>query len=101
MAFEKRLTDANELLQKFCAKCNAVYSEEPCEPDECIFYDLVKNAPVADAVEVVRCKDCSYHRDYEGNTTGKVICKRFSTFREPDFYCAYGERRIYGNSDTD
>jgi hypothetical protein len=41
---------------------------------------------------VVHCKNCAMHRDWDGNTTGEVICKRFNTFREPDFYCAYGER---------
>lgn len=56
-------------------------------PENCIQYHH------KDYVRVVRCKDCGYHRDYDGNTTGEVICKRFNTFREPDFYCAYGERK--------
>lgn len=51
-----------------------------------------EDAPTVDAVPVVRCKGCGYHRDCDGISTGEVICKRFNTFRDPNFYCAYGER---------
>lgn len=84
---EKRLIDANEYP---CQTCNVSYCYQNCEKFHAWFNKTV------DAVEVVRCKDCGFHRDYDGNTTGKVICKRFNTFREPNFYCAYGERKENG-----
>ena len=55
-------------------------------------------APVADLVEVVRCKDCKYSTklDNEYGHNG-VECALFcEDFGENDF-CSYGERR-YGNA---
>lgn len=43
--------------------------------------DLETTLEVADVVEVVRCKDCKYRRSSE-----------FCECREPNFYCADGER---------
>lgn len=49
-------------------------------------------APVVDAVEVVRCKDCIYTRKLYGRLmckygkcSGYILCE--------DFFCAAGERR--------
>lgn len=56
----------------------------------------IKNAPAADVVEVVRCRDCEKcvkkdnfmyceeHSDGWGDYTAYV---------DPDDYCSYGERR--------
>ena len=99
MANEKRLIDANEMknniteamMMQFLKNGDQIalrISEMLCH-----FVDVTDTV---DAVEVVRCKGCKHHRDYDGNNTGKVICKRFSTFREQDFYCAYGERKGHG-----
>ena len=45
-------------------------------------------APVADVVEVVRCKDCAVpHNQWTG-------CPKLNGFVTPsDCYCSYGERR--------
>lgn len=40
--------------------------------------EFIDNAPTADVVEVVRCKDC----------TRQLIC-----YHSDDYYCADGERR--------
>lgn len=48
-------------------------------------------ARVANAVEVVRCKDCKKHRDVPN--CEDVICKRYNTFKEPLHFCSYGERK--------
>lgn len=47
--------------------------------------------PRADVVEVVRCKDCKYHRDL----TGGVECKRLDGLLMPlpNDFCSYGERK--------
>ena len=50
--------------------------------DEAI--SIVENAPAADAVEVVRCKDCRFH---------KMCCRNIrSGGNKPDDFCSYGER---------
>ena len=54
----------------------------------------LENVPTADAVEIVRCKDCKYSR----------VIKRFRRCEHPNdatpicsiddmHYCSYGERR--------
>ncbi len=52
----------------------------------------IEDAPVVDAVEVVRCKDCIYTRKLYGRLvckygtcSGCILCE--------DFFCATGERR--------
>lgn len=59
-------------------------------------YNLICQLPSADAVEVVRCKDCKHaHMTYGGE------CKYCDMWKEDgealyldgDFFCAYGERR--------
>lgn len=58
----------------------------------------IRNAPAADVVEVVRCKDCIYYRnkqcesaDFWNAFHGDDIGVHF--IPDPDFYCACGERR--------
>lgn len=49
----------------------------------------ILNAPAADVVEVVRCKDCAVpHNKWTGcpNLNGLIP--------PPDFYCAKGERKV-------
>ena len=63
------------------------------------FLDRVRQAPTADVVEVVRCKDCKHYRNhpnglcyahsepYGTGYKGETICV------EPDDFCSYGERK--------
>lgn len=51
-------------------------------------------APSADVVEVVRCKDCKHY----GGVTYGYVCSKYSgaetkVCTEKDHYCSYGERR--------
>ena len=46
--------------------------------------NVIHNMPSADAVEVVRCKDCKHYRDYG--------CQRAFVYPKPDDFCSYGER---------
>ena len=62
---------------------------------------LMVDAPAADVVEVVRCKDCKYysedgicdvHSEYEDKyTRGYVV------FMNGEDFCSYGERKEQGN----
>lgn len=55
--------------------------------------EYIENAPTADVVEVVRCKDCAYKQYYFTNDMVKCGCGN-GTHHE-DFFCADGERREY------
>lgn len=48
--------------------------------------------PVADVVEVVRCKDCKYHADLDGGVKCQRMDGLLMTF--PDDYCSYGRRKM-------
>ena len=53
--------------------------------------NLITNLPVADAAEVVRCRDSKYHEDT--SVTGfKHCCLIGKTVRYNDF-CSYGKRK--------
>ena len=49
---------------------------------------ILREAPTVDAVEVVRCKDCSVpHNKYTG-------CPKLNGLvTPPNFYCPFGERK--------
>lgn len=57
--------------------------------------EIVKNAPEEEVMEVVRCKDCRYYRDFYDELRCSVFtgsCDRpYPT--GPDDFCSYGERR--------
>lgn len=58
---------------------------------EMISTHLIYNAPTADVVDVVRCKDCKW---YDGNECFEqlgLVCAR------DDDFCSWGERRENGN----
>lgn len=78
MANEKRLIDANALIEE--ANAEGAYG----------YVDAfqIANAPTVDAVEVVRCKDCVVpHNKYTGcpELNGLVT--------PPDFYCSFRKRK--------
>lgn len=51
--------------------------------------DRIKSAPVADVVEVVRCKDCLYCKPTAKDEI--MACIRKSEYIKPTDYCSYGE----------
>lgn len=55
-----RLGDLDALKKSMCELCNQNYSDEPCEPNDCVFYNAIENAPIIDAVPVVRCRECKH-----------------------------------------
>lgn len=92
MANEKRLIDRNEIFPNGTFFANA---EDPLKSlDELI--KRIWSIPAVDAVEVVRCCNCSYWNPrYE--TMG--MCMKHNsivTFTKPDFYCAWGKGKNDG-----
>ena len=95
MANEKRLIDANALLETITK--NVAENLTAAENVGRIII-AVTNAPTVDAVEVVKCKDCKhtefhfcvcvYCEDVE-----IVYCPKHHKHMKADDFCSYGERR--------
>jgi hypothetical protein len=93
-----RYIDAEALTERlrlqFCKDCNN-YNEircRSCDIDDTI--DFIEDAPAADVVEVVRCKDCGHK--------GAAFCMAGDfplTKENENAFCSYGERKVeYGNT---
>lgn len=54
---------------------------------------VIDNAPTADVVEVVRCKDCKHCDIGENEVDAWCDCRIFNISGSEDFYCSCGERR--------
>ena len=58
--------------------------------------EMINDAPMVDAVEVVRCRDC-VHQRRSTIFDGQMYCSRidsdYSGLGEDDDYCSYGRRR--------
>ena len=111
MASKKRLIDANALndaievtdwyhispkgyLQK---GANSQIHTPLFKADD--IFQALKDAPTVDAVEVVRCEKCLFRSQYS-DENGCYKCGGLQTedgdlvmMVNPDFYCAYGERK--------
>lgn len=61
--------------------------------DEDTILDLVDSVPTADAVPVVRCKDCKYLVNATVNSNGFLICNVTDMEIAPEDFCSYGECR--------
>ena len=92
MGNENRLIDANELKKKMCFKCNDEYSDEPCDPGDCVFCNAINDAQTIDAVSVVRCRECK-HCDPENHHCDHHMGTAAPLRRKPDDFCSYGERK--------
>ena len=83
----KRLIDADKLLTNVIAISN---SEGQVIWSAVSTIDILA-APIVDAVEVVRCRECKYHEDT--HVTGFEHCCLYDlTMRYNDF-CSYGKRK--------
>ena len=91
LSSEKRLIDANELKKKMCFKCNDEYSDEPCEPGDCVFCNAINDAQTIDAVSVVRCRECKHHKDT--SVKEHAHCSLTGYTVEYDDFCSCGERK--------
>lgn len=91
MANKNRLVWTNDVMAFLCKRCNEMYSDEPCEPSDCLMLEELDKCNSVDAVPVVRCKDCKFLHD-----RGYCTLVAGMTRIEPDDYCSRGERRTYG-----
>ena len=56
-------------------------------------YDDIENAPTVDAVEVVRCVECSHSEVCKMDDGDVRYCHIYEMQTEDDYYCADGKRR--------
>lgn len=82
-----RLIDADALMREFAEfvreSNNSDFADIPTWNDA---VSLLGSAPTADAVEVVRCKDCRFFK-------GDGLECHSGMFAYEDDYCSNGERR--------
>lgn len=94
-----RLIDADALIEKFNEKANMA----ECLVDErtaerfatfCALSDAVEQMPTVDAVQVIRCKDCTFGHFYNYKI-GKMYCTHPAGLMEmtPTDFCSYAERK--------
>ncbi len=98
MATEKKLIDANALQfepdENGIANNIWVGGRNGGKTMNMILYNLkkmIENAPTVDAVEVVRCKDCT-HCDPERKHCDHPMGTTLPLRRKADDFCSYGER---------
>ena len=53
----------------------------------------IDKAPTIDAVPVIRCKDCKYNSNTEGNYVNCVIIPQMFGKTPDDNYCSWAERK--------
>ena len=97
-----RLGDLDLLKKRMCELCNQDYSDDPCEPSDCVFYNAIQNAQTIDAVPVVRCRDCKWLNHYTMECESDDVVTdheggaSYSLNFYDDDFCSYGERRKDG-----
>ena len=83
-----------DAIRQVCEGCNQEFSDEPCEPNDCIIRKKLKSVPTADVVEVVRCKDCKHIKEEHFNILPDGFsCELSGLMVEQEHYCSYGERK--------
>ena len=82
MANEKRLIDANALIEE--ANAEGAYGYVDAKQ--------IADAPTVDAVPVVRCRECK-HCDPENHHCDHHMGTAAPLRRKPDDFCSYGEQK--------
>ena len=80
---ESLLKKAKELAQNFSSSCLATPH----------IIKAIENAPKADVVEVVRCKDCKRFLQMETSPSYDGKCLGYGYLVEANHFCSYGERK--------
>ena len=84
MANEKRLIDANALIEE--ANTEGAYGYVDAKQ--------IADAPTIDAAEVVRCRECVGRPFWEEDHNGVPVCLLSGLYvRSEDDFCPYGERK--------
>ena len=55
--------------------------------------DEIEDAPTADVVSVIRCKECKQGEVDDPDFPDEYYCHAGCGWNNGDFYCAYGERK--------
>lgn len=86
---DKRLIDANALIS-YMDECSK-------ESRFRVYYGYAKsfidNAPIIDAVPVVRCRECKQGEVDDPDFPDQYYCHAGCGWNNGDFYCSYGERK--------
>lgn len=94
MANEKRLIDANKLIERFSGG-EAMKSMSESIHDE-RFVEALRETQTVDAVEVVRCKDCKNRDEITGECKHPKAVGWDVLMPDDNDFCSYGERRTDG-----
>ena len=91
MTNEKRLIDANKLMVCHINVGTVMFPKM----EAFVRAEDIKAAPIVDAVEVVRCKNCDWYRKHVGSICVNPKCVKswHGVTVPPDHFCSYGERR--------
>lgn len=58
-----------------------------------VLIGLLDNAPTADVVEVVRCKDCRYGEIDDPDFPSQYLCHHHGeSWNDENHYCSYGKK---------
>ena len=77
-----RPIDADALILAMCKLCNQDYSDEPCEPSDCVFMRAIREVPtLTPSNEPLTCEGCAeigkWENEYEyGYPSPCACCKR-------------------------
>ena len=92
-----RLIDADALLDEFLNRYterergwNLVFAACEIKQD---FADMISNATTADAVEVVRCRECKYRFKNNGHSRDGCPIIDANIWMDDDDFCSHGERK--------
>ena len=86
-----RYIDADVLYNSVKDNVGAYWSEGEEVKEECL--NEIDNAPTADVVEVVRCKDC---KSWIADDIGRRYCELIDCWTGDSDYCSRGERKDDG-----
>lgn len=84
----------NDLISRSALKERwTIASPEPYNTDAAEVLASIEDAPVVDAVEVVRCKDCERIKQGRFDIFELAYCDLWKTDMQMDNYCCFGNRR--------
>jgi len=96
---KSRYIDADALLESVQSKRLIFEESTPIEEaiaeQVSVFEEAIEEAPTADVVAVVRCKDCKYitKDQIADEIIDRCVCFGGMIDIAPDGFCSYGERR--------
>lgn len=92
-----RYIDADKFRQRLKVR-QLTHKDDMTERHECgCIIEMLDNAPTADVVEVVRCKDCKYYKnggcDLHSEPKERRPYERWTVDVRENDYCSYGKKK--------